>query len=147
MKNYSFFFTSQTFQGINRRKNTKLRFHYHQISKDYAERELEKLENTKVLEGTIFDQKSKNTGMPIDLKETEEVSDEKNEWAGSSVRIEHHPPKVGVVGSNPTPPATDKPCTLTRFVCTNADYEQRINRGFWLLSSFPPLRKSVELHR
>jgi hypothetical protein len=25
--------------------------------------------------------------------------------AGSSVRIEHHPPKVGVVGSNPTPPA------------------------------------------
>ena len=24
--------------------------------------------------------------------------------AGSSVRIEHHPPKVGVVGSNPTPP-------------------------------------------
>jgi hypothetical protein len=26
-------------------------------------------------------------------------------WAGSSVRIEHHPPKVGVVGSNPTPPA------------------------------------------
>jgi hypothetical protein len=29
----------------------------------------------------------------------------KNKWAGSSVRIEHHPPKVGVVGSNPTPPA------------------------------------------
>ena len=28
-----------------------------------------------------------------------------NKWAGSSVRIEHHPPKVGVVGSNPTPPA------------------------------------------
>jgi hypothetical protein len=26
-------------------------------------------------------------------------------WAGSSARIEHHPPKVGVVGSNPTPPA------------------------------------------
>jgi hypothetical protein len=27
--------------------------------------------------------------------------------AGSSARIEHHPPKVGVVGSNPTPPPTD----------------------------------------
>ena len=27
--------------------------------------------------------------------------------AGSSVRIEHHPPKVGVVGSNPTPPVCD----------------------------------------
>ncbi len=32
----------------------------------------------------------------------------KNGWAGSSVRIEHHPPKVGVVGSNPTPPATNR---------------------------------------
>jgi hypothetical protein len=30
----------------------------------------------------------------------------KNKWAGSSVRIEHHPPKVGVVGSNPTSPVT-----------------------------------------
>jgi hypothetical protein len=29
----------------------------------------------------------------------------RTEGAGSSVRIEHHPPKVGVVGSNPTPPA------------------------------------------
>ena len=29
-----------------------------------------------------------------------------NRWAGSSARIEHHPPKVGVVGSNPTPPAS-----------------------------------------
>jgi hypothetical protein len=28
----------------------------------------------------------------------------KSKWAGSSARIEHHPPKVGVVGSNPTPP-------------------------------------------
>ena len=32
--------------------------------------------------------------------------------AGSSVRIEHHPPKVGVVGSNPTPPVWDKPRTV-----------------------------------
>jgi hypothetical protein len=31
--------------------------------------------------------------------------------AGSSARIEHHPPKVGVVGSNPTPPATEN-CPL-----------------------------------
>jgi hypothetical protein len=30
-------------------------------------------------------------------------------WAGSSVRIEHQPPKLVVVGSNPTPPATNKP--------------------------------------
>jgi hypothetical protein len=32
--------------------------------------------------------------------------------AGSSVRIEHHPPKVGVVGSNPTPPATTRLPTI-----------------------------------
>ena len=29
----------------------------------------------------------------------------KSKGAGSSARIEHHPPKVGVVGSNPSPPA------------------------------------------
>jgi hypothetical protein len=34
------------------------------------------------------------------------------EGAGSSVRIEHHPPKVGVVGSNPTPPVGDTPRTV-----------------------------------
>ena len=32
--------------------------------------------------------------------------------AGSSARIEHHPPKVGVVGSNPTPPVGDTPRTV-----------------------------------
>jgi hypothetical protein len=35
-----------------------------------------------------------------------------NKWAGSSARIEHHPPKVGVVGSNPTPPVGDTPRTV-----------------------------------
>jgi hypothetical protein len=30
----------------------------------------------------------------------------RTEGAGSSARIEHHPPKVGVVGSNPTSPVT-----------------------------------------
>ncbi len=33
----------------------------------------------------------------------------KNSWASSSVRIEHQPPKLGVEGSNPSPPATNKP--------------------------------------
>jgi hypothetical protein len=36
----------------------------------------------------------------------------RNKWAGSSARIEHHPPKVGVVGSNPTPPVWDTPRTV-----------------------------------
>jgi hypothetical protein len=39
--------------------------------------------------------------------------------AGSSVRIEHHPPKVGVVGSNPTPPVGD---TLRTVLEIKVDY-------------------------
>ena len=35
-----------------------------------------------------------------------------NSGARSSARIEHHPPKVGVVGSNPTSPAEDEPGTF-----------------------------------
>jgi hypothetical protein len=30
------------------------------------------------------------------------------QWASSSVRIEHQPPKLGVEGSNPSPPPQDK---------------------------------------
>ncbi len=33
-------------------------------------------------------------------------------WASSSVRTEHQPPKLGVEGSNPSPPALLKNCTL-----------------------------------
>jgi hypothetical protein len=49
---------------------------------------------------------------PIDLKNIDanllnsSSLNEKNLRAGSSVRIEHQPPKLAVVGSNPTPPAT-----------------------------------------
>ncbi len=39
-------------------------------------------------------------------------------WTGSSVRIEHQPPKLGVEGSNPSPPAIEKPPPLPRrFIC------------------------------
>ncbi len=37
------------------------------------------------------------------------LDSENKAWTGSSVRIEHQPPKLGVEGSNPSPPATDKP--------------------------------------
>jgi hypothetical protein len=47
-----------------------------------------------------------------DLKLKDSSSNCQNKWAGSSVRIEHHPPKVGVVGSNPTPPVGDAPRTV-----------------------------------
>ena len=41
----------------------------------------------------------------IDQKLEELSLKTRNSGAGSSARIEHHPPKVGVVGSNPTLPA------------------------------------------
>jgi hypothetical protein len=67
--------------------------------------ELQKLKNTNVLVRVIFDQKSKNTRLTIDLKEIGKGSDGENKWASSSARIEHQPPKLGVEGSNPSPPA------------------------------------------
>ena len=43
----------------------------------------------------------------IDQEEAESGTILKSSWASSSVRIEHQPPKLGVEGSNPSPPATD----------------------------------------
>ena len=56
-------------------------------------------------------QQLKNIGQELgqdlhDLKLFNNGSFTENSWAGSSVRIEHRPPKSAVVGSNPTPPAT-----------------------------------------
>ena len=34
-------------------------------------------------------------------------------WASSSVRIEHQPPKLGVEGSNPSPPASNNSALTT----------------------------------
>ena len=50
----------------------------------------------------------------VDHKLKDPSSNSKNGWAGSSVRTEHHPPKVGVVGSNPTPPVLDKPQSVLK---------------------------------
>ncbi len=47
-----------------------------------------------------------------------------NKWAGSSARIEHHPPKVGVVGSNPTPPVGSKKIFGARFTTLNTVFSQ-----------------------
>ena len=84
--------------------NKKLKFHYHQIDKEYALTHLEKLRQNNMLVNTIFDQNPKNIKVNIDLKELKHHTKQVNSGAGSSARIEHHPPKVGVVGSNPTPP-------------------------------------------
>ena len=48
----------------------KLRFHYHQQTKEYAKRELEKLVGTKALENTVFNQNKIGQKVNIDLKQT-----------------------------------------------------------------------------
>ena len=74
--------------------NKKLRFHYHQNTKQYALQQLEKLKQNNMLVNTIFDQNPKNTKANIDLKEHKQHNKQVNSGAGSSARIEHHPPKV-----------------------------------------------------
>jgi hypothetical protein len=59
------------------------------------------------------------TEKTIDHGQIDSSSISKNMWAGSSARIEHHPPKVEVVGSNPTPPVGDTPRTVLE---TQNDY-------------------------
>ncbi len=41
-----------------------------------------------------------------DLEKAQSSTILEKDWASSSVRIEHQPPKLGVEGSNPSPPAT-----------------------------------------
>ena len=60
-------------------------------------------------------QKSTVRTHDLELKELSLISQSK--WAGSSARIEHHPPKVGVVGSNPTPPVFKKIPNSKKFSC------------------------------
>ena len=72
----------------------KPRFHYHQINKDYTERQLQKLRGTKALERTVFDQKNKNTRVNIDLKELEKVSDEENTSGRGLVWLGHQHPTL-----------------------------------------------------
>ena len=77
----------------------KLKFEYHKQSFQYAQ-------------GILRQDKTSSID-PIDPKTIDpnllnpSSLNEKNTRAGSSVRIEHQPPKLVVVGSNPTPPATE----------------------------------------
>ena len=78
--------------------------------------DLETLKSQGLQLPSVIDQGQSGQGVRFKLHDTQlkslNSSFSKNKWAGSSVRIEHHPPKVGVVGSNPTPPVTDAPRTV-----------------------------------
>ena len=79
----------------------KPRFEYHKQSLSYVQ--------------SLLRQNNPSPIDPIDQKTIDpnllnpSSLNEKNTRAGSSVRIEHQPPKLVVVGSNPTPPATAAP--------------------------------------
>jgi hypothetical protein len=87
-------------------KNKKPQFTYCKLE------DLQQLETLLKSLGFQFPAQTKNVGHSgqnykavqhtSGLKDSSLIS--KIKGAGSSVRIEHHPPKVGVVGSNPTPP-------------------------------------------
>ena len=88
--------------------NTKPQFEYHQQSIDYIQRKLNEMPketypNTSNKSGHIGQHFNDD---PIKPQVSTIL---KKSWASSSVRIEHQPPKLGVEGSNPSPPATDNP--------------------------------------
>ncbi len=95
--------------------------HYSHIDKvskkpQFTYHKLEDLEALKTLlsnKGIQLNKNKANSGQTghhghqnnIDQKHKALSLISKSRGAGSSARIEHHPPKVGVVGSNPTLPA------------------------------------------
>ena len=89
------------------RMNGKPQFTYHQQSLAYIQRKLNEMPKETYPNIT---NKSGHIGQNsnVDLDEAESNTILKNSWASSSVRIEHQPPKLGVEGSNPSPPATLK---------------------------------------
>ena len=92
---------------VRHKDATTKRFYYHQQSKIYADKEL--LNHRETLSQTQLSDSNKGL---IDLGHNKGQNGQiesstilKNSWASSSVRIEHQPPKLGVEGSNPSPPA------------------------------------------
>ena len=100
-----------------RHRDANKRFYYHQQSKAYADKELQKCRET-LSQTQIFDS-SKSIDLEGHLKGQNGQVDSstilERDWASSSVRIEHQPPKLGVEGSNPSPPALKFPNKKWRF--------------------------------
>ena len=75
--------------------NGKPLFKYHRQDPEYVRR---------LLRQKVIDQIDHSNIDPENLKSP---SFAENKWAGSLVRIGRKPPKLAVVGSNPTPPAIE----------------------------------------
>src|SRR5665647_1771570 len=89
------------------RIKNKPQFEYHKQCLDYLQRKLNEMPketypNISNKRGHI----GQNANDDLDKAESSTIL--RNSWASSSVRIEHQPPKLGVEGSNPSPPARSK---------------------------------------
>ena len=81
--------------------NGKPQFDYHQQSLEYIQRKLNQI--PKDVNHQILGQLGQLNNDDLDKAQTNTILEKS--WASSSVRIEHQPPKLGVEGSNPSPPA------------------------------------------
>ena len=84
--------------------NGKPVFEYHRNSIEYVDKTLEEQKNSDPIGQNNHDLKLFNNCPNIG-----------NRGAGSLVRIGRKPPKLAVVGSNPTPPATGSSDVFFRF--------------------------------
>ncbi len=89
-------------------RNGKPKFKYHRQDPEYVHStpgQIESFDHVDPLDRSSVDQNLKASAF----------SNGNIRWAGSLVRIGHRPPKPVVVGSNPTPPATDTTCMRDAF--------------------------------
>ena len=96
----------------NLNKQTKKQvFIYCKINDKEALKTLLSKQNNILTTSTTLGQKGQTIRFEtIDPKHGNCATKKQNKhWTGSSVRIEHQPPKLGVEGSNPSPPATNNP--------------------------------------
>ena len=84
--------------------NGKPQFTYHQQSLGFIQRKLNEMPKE---DNPINSDMSGHIGQKanVDLDKAHSSTVLEKSWASSSVRIEHQPPKLGVEGSNPSPPA------------------------------------------
>ena len=114
------YYRTRHYSGINA-ETKKSMFYYHQQSKGYIQ---SLSREQKLGAGPEPNGKQCSSGQEsIDPNLLNPSSlNEKNTRAGSSVRIEHQPPKLVVVGSNPTPPVLAKKLkriSLSSLCCCN----------------------------
>jgi hypothetical protein len=86
-------------------RDTSKRFFYHQQSKPYADKALGSYRET-LSQSALSNSRQSAVDLGQNKGQIETSTNQTNSWASSSVRIEHQPPKLGVEGSNPSPPAT-----------------------------------------